>query len=375
MIFRKLFDRIDSIRLEGITKRYGENFAVKDLNLEIQGGELLILIGKSGSGKTTALRMLNRLIEPDSGIITINGKYISELDPVRLRRSIGYVIQNIGLLPHLKVSENIGLILKLEEWKEDEIRERVRNLLNIVSLPPEIFMDRYPHELSGGQQQRIGLARAMAMNPPLYLMDEPFGALDSLLRAQLQDEFSRIKKELGRTIVFVTHDISEAFRLGDRIAIMDNGELIQVGTPEELIFSPANDLVAEIVDSKRKYRHIDALKVKDIMQTLEKKYILEPGLSPSSALDQMTKEGVEVAFVFENSEKAGRAYLKDVLNAVHSEKDLKEILTPLPLFSPETPLLQALSVLKEKGELMGFVFENDEPSGVLFSERVLQDLI
>lgn len=294
MIFRKLFDRIDSFRLENVSKKYGDHFAAKDLNLEVQGGELLILIGRSGSGKTTALRMINRLIEPDSGIISVNGVNINEFDPIRLRRNIGYVIQNIGLLPHLRVSENIGLILKLEGWKEKEILERVRSLLDFVSLPPEIFMNRFPHELSGGQQQRVGFARAMAMNPPLYPMDEPFGVLAPLLRAQLQDEFYKIKKELGKTIVFVTHDINEAFRLGDRIGIMDNAEFIQVGTPDELIFSPANALVAEIVNSERKYRHIDALKVKDMMQPLDKKYILYPELSAAATLDYMSKKALKL---------------------------------------------------------------------------------
>ncbi|HWR25285.1 MAG TPA: betaine/proline/choline family ABC transporter ATP-binding protein [Methanosarcina sp.] len=375
MIFKKLFDRIDTVRLENVTKRYGENIAVKNLNLEIQGGELLILIGKSGSGKTTTLKMLNRLIEPDSGLITINGTDLRKFDPVRLRRSIGYVIQNIGLLPHLRVSENIGLVLKLEAWKEDEIRERVRELLNFVSLPPEMFMDRYPHELSGGQQQRIGLARAMAMNPPLFLMDEPFGALDPLLRAQLQDEFCRIKKELGRTIVFVTHDINEAFRLGDRIAIMDGAELVQVGKPEELLFSPASDLVAEIVDAKRKYRHMDALKVKDMTQPLDKRYILDSGLSTSSALDQMTRRGLDVALVFEDQKRVWRVNVTDLLRALPEGKSLKETLTPLPVFSPETPLLQALAELKVKEELIGLVLGNNEPLGLLFSERVLQNLI
>jgi osmoprotectant transport system ATP-binding protein len=375
MLTGNLFDRIDSFRLENVTKKYGDRFAVKNLNLEIQGGELLILIGKSGSGKTTALRMINRLVEPDSGSISINGIDVREFDPVRLRRNIGYVIQNIGLLPHLRVSENIGLILKLEGWKEEKIRERVRYLLNLVSLPPQIFMERYPHELSGGQQQRVGLARAMARNPPLYLMDEPFGALDPLLRSQLQDEFCRIKKDLGSTIVFVTHDINEAFRLGDRIAIMNNSELVQVGTPEELIFSPANDLVAEIVDSKRKYRHIDALKVRDMMQPLDKRYILFPGLSATSALEYMAREGLEVALVFRNPESAGRVYLNDVLKAISSGKSLEEAAKPLSLFSPENPLLEALARLKAEGESMGLVLEEDKPSGVLFSDRVLRDLI
>jgi osmoprotectant transport system ATP-binding protein len=375
MISGKLFERIESLRLENVTKKYGENFAVRNLNLEIKGGELLILIGKSGSGKTTVLRMMNRLIEPDSGSISINGIDIRKFDPIRLRRNTGYVIQNTGLLPHLRVSGNIGLIPKLEGWKEEKIQERVQDLLNFVSLPPQVFTDRYPHELSGGQQQRVGLARAMVMNPPLFLMDEPFGALDSLLRAQLQDEFYRIKKELGRTIVFVTHDINEAFRLGDRIAIIDNSELVQVGTPQELIFSPSSNLVAEIVDSKRKYRHIDALKVKDLAQPLDKRYILDSGLSAASVLDHMSAEGLEIALVFDIPESSGRIGLTDVMKAVSSGKSLDEALKPLPLFSPETPLLEALLRLKTGGGSIGLVLENDKPGGILFSDRILQNLV
>jgi osmoprotectant transport system ATP-binding protein len=375
MASRKLFDRIDSFQLENVTKKYEEHFAVKNLDLEIRGGELLILIGRSGSGKTTVLRMINRLIEPDSGSISVNGIDVKEFDPIQLRRNIGYVIQNIGLLPHLRVSENIGLILKLEGWEKEKTMKRVEDLLNLVSLPPQIFMDRYPHELSGGQQQRIGLARAMAMNPPLFLMDEPFGALDPLLRAQLQDEFCKIKTELGRTIVFVTHDINEAFRLGDRIAIMDNAELVQVGTPEELIFSPANDMVAGIVESKRKYRHIDALKVKDMMQSLDKRYFLHSDLSAALALDHMVREGLEVILIFRNSESAGRIYLNEVLKAVPSGKTLEEASKPLLLFAPDNSLLEALARLKIEGESMGLVLEDDKPAGVLFSDRVLQNLI
>jgi len=375
MTIKKLFDRVDSVRLENITKKYGEHFAVKNLNLEIQGGELLILIGRSGSGKTTALRTINRLTDPDSGTVSINGANIREFDPVRLRRNIGYVIQNIGLLPHLRISENVGLLLKLEGWNEEKIRTRVRGLLTLVSLPPESFMDRYPHELSGGQQQRVGLARAMAMDPPLFLMDEPFGALDPLLRTQLQDEFFKIKKELGRTIVFITHDINEAFRLGDRIAIMNNAELIQVGTPEELIFSPVSDLVAEIVDSKRKYRHIDALKVGDMMQPLAREDTLEPGMSAEIALDLMVRKGLEFALVIGKSEASGRVCLNDVLKARTGGIELKEVIRPLPLFSSDTTLLEALARLKSEGESMGLVLEGSEPVGVLFSDRVLQNLI
>ena len=234
----RLFDRIDAIDLKGITKKYGAGFAVKDLDLEIRGGELLILIGPSGSGKTTTLRMINRMIEQDEGTVTINGLDTKDADPVRLRRNIGYVIQNIGLFPHMTIGENIGLVPKLEGWGKKRRDERVKTLLEFVSLPPDMFMDRYPKQLSGGQQQRVGLARAMAMDPPLFLMDEPFGALDPILRKQLQKEFLKIKNEINRTIVFVTHDIEEALILGDRIAIMDQGELVQVGPPEELNIQP-----------------------------------------------------------------------------------------------------------------------------------------
>ncbi len=375
MKFKKLFNRIESVRLENVTKKYGDRFAVRDLDLEVRGGELMILIGRSGSGKTTTLRMINRLIEPDIGRVSINGEDVGDFDPVRLRRSIGYVIQNIGLLPHLKVSENIGLILKLEGWDEVKIRERVSELLNFVSLPPESFMDRYPHQLSGGQQQRIGLARALAMDPPLLLMDEPFGALDPLLRTQLQDEFCKIKKELGKTIVFVTHDINEAFKLGDRVAIMDNASLVQVGTPEELIFEPSSELVSEIVDSKRKYRHMEALKVRDMVQPLDPGYFLEGSLPAEIALRKMVDDGLEVAFVFKESGTVGKISLNEVLKAGKTGKSLNEISKSLFVVPADASLFEVLMQLKEEGESMALVLEGAIPAGLLFSDRVLQGLI
>jgi osmoprotectant transport system ATP-binding protein len=271
MPLERLFNRIDSVRLDNVSKKYGERKVVDDLSLEIAGGELLILIGPSGSGKTTALRMINRLTELDEGRITINNKDIREFDPVVLRRNIGYVIQQIGLFPHMRVSENIGLIPKLEGWPHEKIRERIKELLMLVDLSPETFMNRFPGELSGGQQQRVGLARALAMDPKLLLMDEPFGALDPLLRKQLQEEFSKIKAELGRTIVFVTHDIEEAFKLGDRVAVINEGRLMQVGMPDELILNPSNDFVADLVDAQRKFRHMGHLLVKDVMTPIDEK--------------------------------------------------------------------------------------------------------
>lgn len=237
----RLFDTITSLDLTGVSKWYNNSCAVSDLTLSIQGGELIALIGGSGSGKTTTLKMINRLIEPDSGEILINGQNILSFNPIALRRSIGYVIQQIGLFPHMSVAENISIPLTLGKVHPDRIRNRIDELLTLVSLSPDTFRDRKPSELSGGQQQRVGLARALAADPPLLLMDEPFGALDPLLRRQLQEEFLRIKKSLGKTIIFVTHDIDEAFLLGDRIAVLREGSLHALTTPPELLVAAQND--------------------------------------------------------------------------------------------------------------------------------------
>ena len=234
---------ITTIKLDSVSKSYNGVPAVQDISLTIQGGELLVLMGGSGSGKTTTIRMINRLIEPDNGVIYINDIPVSSLHPLSLRRSIGYVIQQIGLLPHLPVSANIGLPLRISGAQEDEISQKIKNLLSLVRLDPEMFQNRKPAELSGGEQQRVGLARALATNPPLLLMDEPFGALDPLLRRKLQKEFLEIKKNLGITIIFVTHDIHEAFLLGDRIALFHEGRLHTVGTPQDLIGSARSDPV------------------------------------------------------------------------------------------------------------------------------------
>lgn len=372
---RRLFERIDSIQLEGITKKYGDGFAVKDLDLEIQGGELLILIGPSGSGKTTALRMINRMIEQDTGTVTINGVDTKDVDPVHLRRNMGYVIQNIGLFPHMTIGENIGLVPKLEGWDKENIKERVRALLEFVSLPPDMFMDRYPRQLSGGQQQRVGLARAMAMDPPLFLMDEPFGALDPILRKQLQKEFLKIKNEINRTIVFVTHDIEEALVLGDRIAIMNQGELVQVGPPEELIFDPANELVADIVDTQRKFKHMDTLKVKDLMSPFDDKYVLEGEMDACDAVDMMTERDLETAFMFREDELPAQVTIMELMKCKTVVHKLREIARPVRTFQPTDSVAFALSELKSSGEHLAIVMNSKDPIGILISDEVLLKLI
>ena len=241
------------IELRDLSKQYGaDGAAVDGVNLRIETGEFLILAGPSGGGKTTTLSMINRLVEPSRGAVLIDGADIRETDPVRLRRQIGFVFQDIGLFPHMTAAENAGIALKLAGRRPQEIRARVDALLTLVQLPAERFRDVFPAQLSGGQRQRVGVARALAASPHLMLMDEPFGALDPLTRDELAADYRRIHTELGLTTVLVTHDMTEAMLLGDRIALMRDGRLVQVGSPRELISSPADDFVRAMVESPRR---------------------------------------------------------------------------------------------------------------------------
>jgi osmoprotectant transport system ATP-binding protein len=241
------------IKLIDINKSFAPDVhAIKDLSLDIHGGETLVLLGSSGCGKTTILKMINRIIEPSSGTILIEGKNILEQDPIEVRRSIGYVIQEIGLFPHMNIEDNVSVVLKLKGRPEEERTKRANEVLELVGLNPGQFRHRYPDELSGGQQQRIGVARALAANPSLLLMDEPFSAVDAVTRELLQQELLKLKIQLNKTIVFVTHDIFEAFTLADRIAIMHEGRLQQVGTKEEIISSPETEFVEQLLMKPKK---------------------------------------------------------------------------------------------------------------------------
>jgi len=225
--------------------------AVKDLSLEISEGETLVLLGTSGSGKTTTMKMVNRLIDPTSGRILIDGADVMEQDPIELRRGIGYSIQSIGLFPHMTVGDNIAVVPRLLRWSKDDIDERIDQLLAMMGLEPEEFRGRYPMQLSGGQRQRVGVARALAADPPIVLMDEPFGALDPITREQLQNEFIELESEIRKTVIFVTHDVFEAAKMGDRIALLDEGRLQQLATPAELVESPANEFVDQFLGQHR----------------------------------------------------------------------------------------------------------------------------
>lgn len=242
------------IDFDHVIKRYGSSDkpAIDDLTLSIPAGEICVLIGPSGGGKTTALKMINRLISITDGDITVDGKSVNGLEKTELRRGMGYVIQQIGLFPHMTIEENVGTVPKLLHWDKQRTRERGRELLDLVGLDPDEHGSRYPHQLSGGQRQRVGLARAMAADPPVMLMDEPFGAIDPITREKLQDDFLRLHREIRKTVVFVTHDIDEAIKMGDRICILrQGGKLAQYDTPENILAAPADDFVARFVGADR----------------------------------------------------------------------------------------------------------------------------
>lgn len=255
------------IRLEGVTRRYGDTVAVDDLSFEVAEGEVCVLIGPSGCGKTTTLRMINRLIEPTGGHILVQGRDIMSLPVEELRRSLGYVIQSIGLFPHLTVAGNISVVPRLLGWDKPRMAKRADELLQLVGLPPEAYRDKYPRQLSGGEAQRVGVARALAADPPVLLMDEPFGAVDPLNRERLQTEFARIQRELRKTVIFVTHDIDEAIRLADKIAIMRDGKLQQFDSPEEVLNHPANKFVHDFVGADRALKRLVRVKVSDVMRS------------------------------------------------------------------------------------------------------------
>jgi osmoprotectant transport system ATP-binding protein len=241
------------IRTQALGKRFGESWAVRDFDLEIESGETVVLIGPSGCGKTTTLRMLNRLIEPSTGKIEVLGQDIRAVDPAMLRRRIGYVIQDVGLFAHYTVRRNVALVPELLGWDRHRIDERVDQLLTLLGLSPAEFRDRYPRQLSGGQRQRVGIARALAADPSLVLLDEPFGALDPITRESVQSEFLALSRQLDKTFVMVTHDIFEAVRLADRIVVLDQGRIVQVATPGELVRRPA-DVFVEAMLGRHRYQ-------------------------------------------------------------------------------------------------------------------------
>ncbi|MEL7221477.1 MAG: ABC transporter ATP-binding protein [Bacteroidota bacterium] len=254
------------ITAQNLTKTFGNTTVVDNISFELKAGQTLALIGTSGSGKTTTLKMLNRLIEPTSGSIYLNGQAIQQQAIAEMRRQMGYVIQQVGLFPHYTIAENIATVPQLLDWPADRIAAQAKKLLTRLGLPPEEYLHRYPAELSGGQQQRVGIARALAADPPLILMDEPFSALDPITRSELRHDFLQLEDLRSKTVVFVTHDVEEAFELADLICLLDGGQLQQLGTPQELLFQPANDFVKRFLAPSRLRLAYEVLQVKDLIQ-------------------------------------------------------------------------------------------------------------
>lgn len=283
------------IRLENVNKEFarGSN-AVHDLTLDIPGGQTCVLIGPSGCGKTTTLRMINRLIDPDSGRIVVDGQDTSGVDPATLRLKMGYVIQNTGLFPHMTVGDNVGTVPRLWDWDKARIKARVEELLELVGLDPREYRDRYPHQLSGGQRQRVGFARALGADPPVLLMDEPFGAVDRITRERLQQEFIRIQRSMRKTVVFVTHDIDEAVMVGDRICLLQmQARIAQYDTPEAILTRPASDYVAEFLGRERLVRRMSVVGID--VGTLEHPPSGPPNGEPRVALTSTLTEAFAAA--------------------------------------------------------------------------------
>ncbi len=254
------------IRIDSATKRYGDTVAVDNLSLNVQEGEVCVLIGPSGCGKTTTLRMINRLVEPSDGRVLINNTDNRHAKPEELRRSIGYAIQSVGLFPHMTVEQNIGVVPSILRWDRKRTEARINELLALVGLVPDAYALKYPSQLSGGEAQRVGVARALAADPPILLMDEPFGAVDPLTRERLQQQFMDIQRRLRKTVVLVTHDLDEAIRLADRVAVMRAGGLVQHNTPEELLAHPADEFVRDFVGTDRALKRLSRITVTSLMQ-------------------------------------------------------------------------------------------------------------
>ena len=302
------------IKFRNVNKSFGRNIVLKDISFTVDKGNLVTIIGASGCGKTTTLKMINRLTKPTSGEIFINGENIRDKDVIQLRRGMGYVIQQTGLFSHMTVRENIEIIPKLSKASPEQIRKRTLELMDMVGMDPDQYLDRYPTELSGGQQQRIGVARAFATDPEIILMDEPFSALDPITRTQLQDELLNLQDELHKTIVFVTHYMDEAVKIADKICVMHQGSILQYDTPEELLKNPCNDFVAEFVGKNRIWASPEFIKARDIM--IEHPACCGPDLSLRKGLEQMRFAKVDSLMVIDrHRHMQGIIRARDILPA------------------------------------------------------------
>jgi osmoprotectant transport system ATP-binding protein len=359
------------IQLEQVTKRYpgSRQPAVDDVTMTIPAGKIVILVGPSGCGKTTTMRMINRLIEPSSGRITIGGEDALSLNPDRLRRKVGYAIQQAGLFPHFTVAQNIAVVPGLLGWDKKKIGDRVEEMMDLVGLDPAQFHDRYPRQLSGGQQQRVGVARALAADPPVLLMDEPFGAVDPITRGNLQDELLRLQSELHKTIVFVTHDFDEAVKLGDKIAVLGNqSKILQYDTPDAILANPADDTVAGFVGAGASLKQLTLLRVRDVELT-QKTVTADIGDSPAELRQQLTAQKANYALILDERKRPLRwVHVRD-LGAATS---LATAGKPLgDLVSLQSTLQDALEAMLVEGGAVPVAGQRGEYAGMIELDTVI----
>lgn len=375
---------------ENVTKKFGRDvLAVDGLTLEVDEGEIVVLIGPSGCGKTTTLRMVNRLEEPTGGRILVQGKDIADVNRVQLRRNMGYVIQEIALFPHMTVEENICVVPSLQGWSRDEKRRRADELLELVAMDPDEYRDRYPRELSGGQQQRIGVLRALAVNPDILLMDEPFGALDPLTREQLQDELKNLQEQVQKTIIFVTHDMDEAIKLADRIVMMRDGRVVQVDSPDEMLRNPADSFVREFIGKERLLRNPMDVTVGEVMHP--QPVTVRASLGLAQALQTMRSKKVDSLLVADSKRTLqGMVDVETVQRHLIQESRQKvgEIMeTDIPTVQADAGVIDAvalmsshdsrvLAVVDDGGRLIGIMTRSslvDVLAEVLWNASELKD--
>jgi osmoprotectant transport system ATP-binding protein len=336
------------IQFERISKRYKTKQVLNEITFTINSGSLVAIIGESGCGKTTLLKMINRLIKPTSGTISIDGKSIGSMDEVALRRKIGYVIQQTGLFPHMTVKENIELIPKLEKMSPKDVEDNTKKLMQMVGLDCDEFLNRYPTELSGGQQQRVGVARAFATDPDIILMDEPFSALDPMTRSDLQDELVMLHAKLKKTIVFVTHDMDEAIKIADMICIMKDGDILQYDTPENILNNPVDEFVSNFVGKNRIWSSPEYIKVSDIM--IEQPVTATKDLSVLKCIEKMRRNKVDSLLMVDRDSRRLIGIVKaSKLRGIEDRTQLAEqfMYEDFPTLLPEQCILDALKIVTE----------------------------
>ena len=361
----------EQIVLDGVTKKYPgtSSAAVDSVNMTIPAGEIVMLVGPSGCGKTTTMKMINRLIEPTEGRILIGDEDVTDKDPDELRRHVGYVIQGAGLFPHYTVGDNIALVPRLLKWDKKRVEDRVNEMLDLVSLDPDTYKNRYPRELSGGQQQRVGVARALAADPPVLLMDEPFGAVDPITRQRLQDELLRLQVELRKTIVFVTHDFDEAVKLGDRIAILDVGsEIVQYDTPEQILTNPASDFVRGFVGAGSALKQLNLTRVRDVK--LDEAAYAHIGDDPSAALAKAEELGRSHIMILDDKHRPQRWVSIEDVNSGGIEKVSRD--HELEVLSMTSTLNDALdTMLTSRHRVVVVTGAKNRYEGVVRTETIM----